>query len=181
MGETGGGLGLFVDIISNSENQLVLADDISSYLLEGNETFLIREHKTIASVFGENNSAGLQGGATAGSSDEILLWNPILQSFDSYFYSTVFSRWAPSTDPFNGDASNEIIYVDQGIVVLRKASDQKDIFIAGSVKLNATQALVYQGFNFYNNLKPVGVVVVSIIVVLIVVVIVGYIIYTVWL
>lgn len=156
-GNTGGGHGLFVDIISNSENQLVLADDISSYSLEGDETFVIREYATIASVFGINNSAGLQGGSNAGVADEILLWDPLGQKFDSYFYNSILSRWASSTDPFGTDASNVVLYPDQGIVIFSRSGSQNSLTISGAVKLGKTQGQVFPGFNFYSNIKPVDI------------------------
>lgn len=156
-GSNGGGEGLMLDILSNTSTQLVLADDISSYSLEGSETFVIRNHETLSTIFGASNSAGFLGGATAGASDEIKLWNPSIQGFDSYFYSTAFSRWAPSADPFNGDASDEVLYPDHGVVILRKDTGTKDIVVAGSVKLNASKVNVYPGLNFYDNMKPTDV------------------------
>lgn len=155
-GGTDGGdaKGLLVDVVSNTANELTLADDVSSFTFEGDETFTIREHETIGSVFGVNNSAGLQGGTGGGSSDEILLWNPVSQGFSSYFYNVALTRWAPTTNPFGADASGEILYPDQGVVILRKAAGQASFVVAGAVKVGQTQAPVFTGFNFYDNKKP---------------------------
>ncbi|WP_309396949.1 hypothetical protein [Cerasicoccus maritimus] len=156
-GDTGLGEGLMVDIVSNTATQLTLADDISSYSLEGDETFTIREHATLSSLFGENNSAGLLGGSTAGAADEVRLWSPSEQKFYTYFYSTIYNRWAPSSAPFTEDSSDEIVYSDQGVVIYRKGAGTLDLVLSGAVKTGVSQAQVYTGYNFYDNKKPIDV------------------------
>ena len=152
---SGNAEGLFVDITGNTANSLTLADDISSFTFKGDETIAIFKHHTIGSIFGVNNSSGLQGGTSAGSSDEILIWNPLTQRFSSYFYNSVINVWNLATAPFGTDKSSEVFYPDQGFVIFRKAADALEVTVIGSVKIGSTQAQIYSGYNFYDNKKPI--------------------------
>ena len=150
-GLTGGGEGLTVDIVSNTADVLTLADDISSYSLEGDETFRILEHFTLNSVFG---ASGLLGGTSAGASDEILLWNPSAQAFQGHFYNSVLGQWNSSLAPFGGDTGATVLYPEQGAVIFRRGAGSIDVVVTGAVKTGVTQSGIFPGFNFYDNQKP---------------------------
>jgi hypothetical protein len=62
---------------------LTTSEDLSS-LLAGDESFEIRPYTTIADVFGTTNSAGLDGGSTAGNADNKKL--QACSGFDTYYY-----------------------------------------------------------------------------------------------
>ena len=114
--------GMIVDIVSNGIDSIEVAQDVSS-TLSGTESFVIREESTLGSVFGVDNSAGLLGGTSAGSADEVLLFNPTTKNFTSYFYKSGGlggTGWRKAGS--NDDQSNQAIYPDEGVLVKRKTT-----------------------------------------------------------
>ena len=153
--DSGNAKGLFVDITGNTANSLTLADDLSTYTFNGDETIAIYKHHTIGSVFGTNNSSGLQGGTSAGDADVIKIWNPLTQRFSSYFYNSAVNEWKSATNPFGPNTSSEVFYADQGFVVYRKGTGTVEMKVIGSVKVGSTKAQIFSGYNFYDNKKPI--------------------------
>src|SRR5205823_10308164 len=79
--------GWTVDIADTiaSTNTLLLADSITGLAAVG-DSYRIRSHFTIASLFGTNNETGLLAGSTAAQADNILLLNPETQLTTTLFY-----------------------------------------------------------------------------------------------
>lgn len=146
--------GLMTDIVSNTVSDLTVSDDLS---LAADTVVRIRAHHTLASLFGATNSAGFQGGANATSADSILIIDKAAgTAVKSFFYSTVFSRWVPS-DNIAGDATNTVVYPDQGMLISRRGTTDLSIRNVGAVRVGKAALGVAQGQNIVPNSLPVAV------------------------
>lgn len=154
---SGANTGLTATIGSNTENSLTTVEDLSSFLA-GDESFAIREYLTIGDLFGEDNSAGLQSAASIGGADEILLPDGN-GDFDRYFYlenPLLGSGWRSSED-LNTNAGSTPVPIGQGLIVRRKASDDLEVVLSGSVVSNESAVYpIETGFNFIASAYPVS-------------------------
>ena len=148
--------GVSATISSNTSDTLTTSEDLSS-LLAGNETFEIRPYTTIADVFGATNSAGLDGGSTAGNADTILIQAGA--GFDTYYYKDAGflggTGWRSSANP-SIDESNTVIPFGTGIIVVRKQTDDIDLVISGSVFGGDAITPIEEDFNWKAPSIPVG-------------------------
>ncbi len=134
--------------LTSGNNAINLADATA-------DTFRIRKHHTLASVFGANNTAGFTGATSAGGADEIILYDPVTQTSNCYFYSTFgTAQWRPCDDAFFGVANDTIIFPESGLIVKRKASTDVNIKLLGAVKTKDTNLAVLTGFNVLANIYP---------------------------
>ncbi|MFN5961034.1 MAG: hypothetical protein ACK5CW_06095 [Verrucomicrobiota bacterium] len=97
--------GLVLDIVANTANQLTVLGDLTSAPLQltGSETFAIRRHATMATVF--DNGGGLTPGA-----DTVTLST----QFGTKTFTYNGSNWE---DADLNDVSGEIIYPGQGFLI----------------------------------------------------------------
>ena len=64
---------------------LTTYDDLSP-LLKGRELYRIRRHRTLGDVFGENSESGLAGGSSVSEADEVMVLNPVTQTFLTFYF-----------------------------------------------------------------------------------------------
>lgn len=145
--------GLMADIESHTEDSITLTVDLGSLVL-GDETIRIRKHHTLASVFGSDNSAGFKAGSTASGADTIAILDSVNQDSNSYFYSSLYDRWAPITN-ITGDADDQVIYPEQGFIVTRFETEPLELKLVGNVKTDQTLLPVDLGKNLLANVLPV--------------------------
>ena len=110
--------GLMTDILATdaASDTLTTEDDLSSMLTSG-ELYRIRKHRTLGDVFGANNEAGLNGGASVSEADEVRVFNPVTQAFLIYYFKIGgFGGigWRSTTDAVS-DASGTTLYPEQGV------------------------------------------------------------------
>jgi len=153
---SGAHAGLLIDILGTHAalQTLALADDLSS-LLSGGETYTIRKHWTLASLFGPNNEAGLGAGSNV-SADEIFIYNPATGVYTTYFYKTIGlggRGWRSTASP-SFDQANAQLNLTQGILIRRKQAFDLQIKIFGAVKTGPTIAEVQPGLNILGNVYP---------------------------
>ena len=81
--------GLMTDILATdvTGKTLTTYDDLSSLLTAG-EVYRIRKHRTLGDVFGENNESGLAGGFSVSEADEVMVLNPVTQTFLTFYFKT---------------------------------------------------------------------------------------------
>jgi len=152
---SGPGAGITDDVISNTSTTLTTASDLSSMIIPGTTTYKLRKHWTIGSVFGTNNEIGLAGGSSASTADNIILLDPETQVYYTYYYRTNSpAGWRRSTDMFT-DASNTILYMDQGIWIKRKLGSSVSTKLVGAVKLGQTLIPISANQNIVANVYPV--------------------------
>jgi uncharacterized protein (TIGR02597 family) len=132
--------GMSEDIVTAAAGagSVVLASDLST-LLEGDESYRIRFHWTLAEAFGAHNEAGLKAGS-AKTADNILVLNPVAQTTAIYFYSpggALGTGWR-QVGAGAVDAGDTVLYLDQGIAVLRRDGPSRDRRLYGAAKLGPT-------------------------------------------
>jgi len=154
---SGSHAGFLTDILDTdaASRTLILAHDLSS-VLSGGETYTIRKHWTLASLFGPNNQAGLGAGSNV-SADEILIYNPATGLYTTYFYKTIGlggTGWR-STASSSLNQANAQLNLTQGILIKRKQASDLAIKIFGAVKTGPTMAEVQPGLNIVGNVYPI--------------------------
>jgi len=151
--------GTTTDILGCTESgkELKTEEDLTP-LLTGGERYRIRKHRTLGEIFGRDNEAGLHGGASAASADEVRVFNPVTQTFTTFFYKTGgFGGigWR-STSNATDDASNFPLFSDHGLIVRRKVAGDLSVFVTGTVKTGPTVVPVGPLMNLAANVYPAG-------------------------
>jgi uncharacterized protein (TIGR02597 family) len=147
--------GMMTDIVNTvaATQSLVLISPISG--LTGGETIKVRPHWTLPAVFGATNSAGLGGSGSVAGADEILVYDPVGQAYQTYYYKTTTylggAGWRTSA---NADASQVPLYIDEGILIVRKQPAPLSVVLTGAVKTGPTLIPISQGLNFVSNVYP---------------------------
>jgi len=128
------------------------ADDLSPYLSVG-DLVTIGRHHTFLSVFDFKNEeehiknrARLLTGETAGLADEIIIFDPVTQTTQSYFYSSILDEWASAEDPLLA-IEDFPIWPEQGILVRRRGEGSAYLTISGHLKPMPLAVLTQPGLN----------------------------------
>lgn len=155
---SGPNAGLFDDVVGNSSSTIYTAFDNSGLIASG-QKFKVYPHWTFGKTFGPNNEAGFLGAQLPGSADNIQVWNPNTQGYATYYYKTTGiggTGWR-STASGTINASNAVLYVDQGIAVVRRTSGDVTTKLVGAVKLGQTiSPIVSNGVTFVGNIYAAG-------------------------
>lgn len=163
---SGSAAGTLSDITATtaSPSSITTADDLSAKLA-GGESFKIRKHWTLDSVFGPNpNTSNLVILGTGGASDadQVLLFNPVTQLYVTFYYKTTSGyggigwRSTTSGNPLLDDRSKTILRVTDGLLVRRKLTAPVVLSLPGAVKLGATQRSIASGLNFAGDVYASG-------------------------
>src|SRR4029453_18288223 len=115
-------------------------------------TFKVRNHLAIGSVFGPNNESGLGGGGTS-TADQILVFTGT--DYDIYYYKTIGIGgvgWRKGGDP-GTDASNAVLYPEDGVIISRKQAGSVNVVLLGSVKTGVTSIPIAAGTNVVSNVS----------------------------
>ncbi len=120
-------------------------------------SFKVRQHWTLASVFGAANEGGLTGG-TSTTGDQILIYNGA--GYDTFYYSTgglVGVGWRRiGSAPANQNQAATVLYPEDGLVVKRNGSTAANVVLMGSVKTGQTSIAVNVGINIVANVFASG-------------------------
>ncbi len=130
---------------------LNLSDDLRA-VVEPGESYRIRRHLTVGTVFGPTNSASLYSGLNPSTADNVLLQIPETQQVLTLFYSTLSTLpgWRNST---YGTAANQVIYPEQAVMVRRKLGTDLNLYFVGVLKNGAMVCPVFPGYNLVGTLK----------------------------
>jgi hypothetical protein len=120
--------------------------------------YRIREHHTVAQIFGNANQAGLLTGANDATADTILHYIPETQETRTYYYLNFngFNGWVQID--YSG-ASNIVIYPEQGLMIRRRSGGDITLTTSGPLKPWATTITVFPGYNLlglFNRATPVA-------------------------
>lgn len=128
--------------------------DLNSILV-GGESYGIREHWTVAKVFGANNEAGLQEGGLD-NADLIFISDGLGGggTFQVYRSNGGFAGIGWRAAGKTTDFANEIIWFTDGIVIKRRGSGPLDLTVLGSLKTGPTIVPIEEGFNFLSKVYP---------------------------
>jgi hypothetical protein len=117
--------------------------------------YRIREHHTLASVFGPADQAGLLAGASEAEAEAVLHHIPETQETKTYFYVNASTGWV---QPDYSSASSTVIYPEQGLMVRRRTSGDLTLAFSGPLKHWPSLIRVLPDYNFlglYNRARPV--------------------------
>ena len=150
-------VGLASDIVSHTATTLRIADDWSG-VLRGGESIVIRPHKTLASLFGATNQAGLQAGDPLTADGVSLLNEGSSATISTYYYRDAGSTlggtgWRSSANPF-ADETTRPIRAGQGVIVRRRSSAPLEVVLQGFVKTGIWRRTLPQGFALVDPLAP---------------------------
>jgi hypothetical protein len=150
--------GLEADIqqVSFASKTLSFSGPVPPSLTAG-VAYRIREHHTVAKIFGSANQAGLRSGANAADAETIRHFEPETQQVRTYFYVTFngFTGWVTSD---YSPASNIVIYPEQGLMIRRVTAPDLTLTSSGPLKQVPSTIPVYPGNNLlglYNRSTPV--------------------------
>jgi len=149
-----GGTGVLCDITATGSNSVTTAQDISSMVTAG-DTLIIRQHITIGQFLGTSNTYGLQGGTSATSADEVLVYDGSSQN-TYWYYNGSLGGTAGWYDLNFASASGVTIAPFQGVVIKRKTSGNVTITSTGTVKTGNTFFPVVNGLNVLGTVSAQG-------------------------
>lgn len=113
-------------------------------------SFKVRKHWTIGGIFGPANESGLgAGGAT--TADQILVYTG--SGYNTYYYQTVGIGgigWRKAGDAIT-DASNAVLFPEDGLIVKRKQAGAVNVVLLGAVKMGQTSIPISPGNNVIGN------------------------------
>jgi uncharacterized protein (TIGR02597 family) len=158
---SGANAGLIDDIVSNSTVSVFTASDLSGLINQGDK-YKIYPHWTIAKLFGSSNEAGLLGGSTVDSADNIIIPNPNTQTSSRYFWFT--GKGGPAWRMVGGgttDQSLRPINLDQGFIVQKETGTNINLKLVGAVKLGTTIVPLGGTNNFVGNVYATSTIVLS--------------------
>lgn len=157
--------GWMADISDSSaaDQSLTLADSLLGIASPGNN-YRIRSHWTAASLLGTNNETGFKPGRNPSEGDNVLLLNPETQSMVTLFYysnsaNPGFTGWVRA-DTFTPDA-NEIIYPEQGVMVLRSTPGDLHLTLCGPLQTGVAVVPIQPGYNLVGTLHSLSSIVLS--------------------
>jgi hypothetical protein len=139
---------------STTPTTLALAGNLTGVVSVG-DSYRIRAHFTIASLFGTNNETGLQSAGNTAQADNVMVVIPQTQQTLTVFYydDGVSHGWL--TADYN-PAANLVIYPEQGLLVRRVAAGDRNLYLNGTVKTGVTVAPIEPGYNLVGTLKSLS-------------------------
>ncbi len=146
---SGAAAGTTYDILSVVGMQINLVQSLAGSVAAG-DTFKIRKHWTLGTIFGPTNSAGLTGG-TLTTADSISIYTGA--GYNIYYYKTSGlggTGWR-STASTSVDEQHRPIYPDDGFVISRKAATVVPVVLAGAVKTGQSSYPISTGLNIVTN------------------------------
>lgn len=153
---SGPGAGTTYDILATNDaaNSLTLGGPLLAGIVSG-ASYKIRPHRTIATVFGATNQNGLNGATNSGAADGIQVYRN--GGFVTYYYSTgglAGIGWRQFG--LGGDASADVIYPDDGLIIQRKQAGAVNLVISGAVKTGQSSLPVVTGYSLLGNVYAAG-------------------------
>jgi hypothetical protein len=156
-----------VDVVSNTTASTTIGtlNDDSSMISSGN-TYLIRQSWTLNTLFGTTASGGIQaagflGGTAQVNADNVSVWNPVTQQYAAYWFKTNGNQGAVGwklASASTGNGGTNGLFIDQGILITRRAANSTNVLIVGAVKLGQTLSPIIQqaapGLTFAANVYP---------------------------
>ena len=138
--------GLIIDIVSNTTSDLVVGADASALGVQGDETFVVREHVTLGKLF--EGATGLPG-----YSNPITIYNEDGPGTAVTHLSNGAGSFVLNSD-FVTDSTNAPIYPGTGVVINNPGNIS--ITASGTVKESPTQVVVYGGsvVNILSTMQP---------------------------
>ena len=148
-----------IDAFDLSTGTVTLSEDLSAGL-GADDWFTIRPSATLASVFGADNSAGLDEGAGGpGGADQIYL--PVQGGgfLKYYYYNDPFfgaTGWKDIETGVTVDPHQVAIFYPDGLLINGGGVANNSFAVAGTLKLSQTNYTLTSGFNYLSSVFPTG-------------------------
>lgn len=152
---TGTTPGAWTDIQSSTTNTLTTLDNISAFA-GASPTVRIRKHTKLTDFLGVNNSAGLLGGTSMATADEVLVYDGTNYVRYWYYDGSDSQGAAGWRNESSQSAANVVIAPNEGIVVRRRGSTPVNFTALGSVKTGNTLVPVQAGLNVVGAISAKG-------------------------
>jgi uncharacterized protein (TIGR02597 family) len=142
-------VGTILEITASSGSAKSLTFDMVDATGFEGASYSIRKYKTLADVFGSDNSAGL---FSAGSTkDADVIYKVGGGTWQRYFYQDApaflgGNGWRIAGDT-RTDMSGVVISPDEGLLIRRRQSSDISITLPGSIKVNDSRTTITKGFN----------------------------------
>src|SRR5436190_4997610 len=108
--------------------------------------YRVREHHTVAEVFGPTNQVGLLAGQNTDEAETIRHFIPETQQTRIYFYSTLSGLTGWLLDDYT-PAGTTVIYPEQGLMVSRRTAANLTTVSSGRLKPGGSTVPVLPGYN----------------------------------
>jgi hypothetical protein len=151
------GDGTVQEITSWSGNVLTTPDDISGLVTPATTKYKLRKASTVSDVFGATNSAGLTpsvDGDFTVNTDLVLIFNGA--SFDTVYYINDGGGTEGWFDDGGNPAENKVVAYPESLFVQRVAGSDIDLVVSGEVKVDGTNGILTNGFNYLSSVAPAG-------------------------
>ena len=158
----GGADGLILDIVANTETTITTGTDLTGLIATG-DTFVVKEHMSLADIFGAENDAGLKSGGDSASSDLVYIMSSDgAGTYAVYYYQTDSLGFLGGNGwRVLGDSSTEmsdvVVGPDDGVIVARTAVGDLSFTLAGCVNVVDHQRDLPAGYSLVSYPFPVGV------------------------
>ncbi len=149
------GSGIIQEFLGNQATgtSITIPDDLAS---QGSFAYQIRKAATLASMFGTDNSAGLNPGFNSSAGADVVYVPDGSNGFDKYYYSSRFSSWMDADTNQTVDSTNVPLIYSDGLIIYASASAPDSITVSGEVKQRNTKAVLIAGFNYISTVAPTG-------------------------
>lgn len=148
---TGPARGMIADIVATSgaEHTLTLDGDLGNADLAGS-IYRIREHWTLANLFGADNPPGLSRGSIL-NADLVSLWSG--SSYNVFYYreTSTGQGWRNAAN-VSVNESGVVIYPDQGVFFTRRGSTALHLRYVGEIRHEPFSVRIEPGFNLISAL-----------------------------
>jgi len=160
--DSGNGLGIVVEVTAFDATleTITLSDDISPDFADGDQ-FTIRPAATLSTIFGAQNSAGLDEGQ-GGSAGADSVWIPNGSGgFSKYYYFV--DPFFPGNNTWKNENTGQAIDPDdvslfypEGIVIVGRGVANNTYAVTGILKLSKTNYALVSSLNYLSSLSPTG-------------------------
>lgn len=151
---SGANSGAWTDLVSAdpAAKSLTTNDDFSALAVPGTRIAL-RRFVTLSDFLGSADAAGLQGGSSLASADEVTIYNGASPAIYWYYDGSGggTAGWYDSAYHPSGDV---VIAPGQGVVIKRKAAGPLALAQSGAVHAGPTSVIVEPNLNLIGNPSP---------------------------
>jgi hypothetical protein len=140
------------DWIAGYDRQIALENTTYASLFGEGTRIALGQWRSLFSVFGEYNSAGLKPGTDAADADQVILFNTTQQYAESFFFNSDRMAWVRTDEP-DQEATDVALAPWQALFVLRREKAPLDLLVDGVISETPATLPIDPGFNLVTNLE----------------------------
>ena len=135
---SGTAIGIMDDITNTAAGPYYTAFTNYYSMISSGDTYKVYPHWTPDTAFGPPAQSGLIGGSTVSVADNVVVLNPNTQQQTPYWYKNTGSAASQGWKVGAAVAGTNVLYIDQGLLVLHRTSTLPNWVLVGGVKLGPT-------------------------------------------